>query len=366
MPLVVPHRHYAGRLNNQPFSDDEDIRSELKREAFTQQRDILGVDDSSDEEEFNKIMQLDELIEQLLEETVPTDEEDDSFRATIGGGFSDVFEKSKWNKILQFLALVQDLRPILDDNSKDIDKIINEVVAPSLVEFENEDHFVEAVELAACTVSVMNEKFWSCVINSLLMNFQSMQLSNLAIVLNQMQNLGFQGPLAINPEFLPDRLLVKTNRLVKKFQHRVLISYLRDQIDLYGEDIAYSPTKESLTAFREKLSFLRLLSLGRIQTIYDRAPENNIICGEDLMEPEGLYEFVADFQSLFQLEGNMELFHKLAQHFNFNECIDLLEVYPSLDAPNTDEDVMAERAENLKELFSIIMAMVGEGDQERR
>ena len=36
-----------------------------------------------------------------------------------------------------------------------------------------------------------------------------MQLTNIAVVLNTLQTLGFEGPLLLDPEFLPDYLLLK-------------------------------------------------------------------------------------------------------------------------------------------------------------
>ena len=133
------------------------MKDEIRMQAFQQKKDILKHNgESSDEEEFHKILELDELLQELKMEIA---EDDESFRATIGG-FSQAFEDNKWGKMLKFFSLITDLHSIIEENSEDIQKVVDEVISPSLYDFANDDHFAEVVELASVSVSVLNQRFW--------------------------------------------------------------------------------------------------------------------------------------------------------------------------------------------------------------
>ena len=68
------------------------------------------------------------------------------------------------------------------------------------------------------------------------------------------------------------------------------------------------------------------------------------------------------------MDDNLDLYQKIVDSFNFVDCIQLLEVYPDLSCPMEALDldheekieIAEEREVNLRDIFSIIMALVEE------
>ena len=93
---------------------------------------------------------------------------------------------------------------------------MEEVVIPSIIDFENTDKFVELVESAKNVVSILNQPFWGSVINYLLLKFDQFSLVHILEVLHILDQLGFE-ELKISPNQLPDQLLIKQTKIMAKF-----------------------------------------------------------------------------------------------------------------------------------------------------
>ena len=111
---------------------------------------------------------------------------------------------------------MDDLIHIVDLKNDQITNVMDEVVIPSIVDFENIDKFVELVETGKNVISVMNQPFWGSVINYILLKFDQFSLVQMLEVLNVLDQLGFN-ELKISPNQLPDHLLIKQTKIIAKF-----------------------------------------------------------------------------------------------------------------------------------------------------
>ena len=158
------------RLRQFSSNNTQDLYSKLDHEANY----------SSDDHEFNQIVELDQLI--------------DGFDDTIVMG-----------DILKFMGLLKDLREVVEMDSKKITAVIEQVVTPSIFDITNGDHFIEMLESAAGIIPIANQNFWGSAINYIIINFQNFDLKQIADSLKIFGDLGF-GKLEIQVQCLPDHL----------------------------------------------------------------------------------------------------------------------------------------------------------------
>lgn len=154
-----------------------------------------------------------------------------------------------------------------------------------------------------------------------------------------LERLGFQD-IEIGPEFLPDELQVKQQRLSKKFTSRILVSYLRDQIELYGDDLIFTSSENADSVIRK----INLIHFCQNQNLF---PEET-----DLTERETIIEWRSELIHNQLNFEDLDLMNMLVENFQFTNCIDLMQICPKVSSQ--------EEAYNLKALLGLLTALMQE------
>ena len=125
--------------------------------------------------------------------------------------------------------------------NKQIDQALQEINS-NLINLGNVSNLVEIVEVGRGIFSVEDQAFWGSVVNCIVLRVDEFDLKDLTQIVHILDQLGFND-LTVTPNLLPDHLLVKQNKLIKKFQKKVVTNYLLDQIEIHGNDLIFSECK---------------------------------------------------------------------------------------------------------------------------
>ena len=152
-----------------------------------------------------------------------------------------------------------------------------------------------------------------------------------------LDQLGFND-LTMTPSILPDHLLVKQNKLIKKFQKKVVTNYLLDQMEIHGNDLMFSECK-TVSNLRQMMSLIHL------------ATNSIIFKNHKFLVAEELESWLEHFAETLSL-NNLDLMNEIVKKMHFTCCIEILKLFPK----------NINYATNLQDTFCIIMAMIQESN----
>ena len=216
------------KLQTYQSVQDKLKQRDMEEEYLSDERDIVEGDITDSDEEFQAIVEVDAIINQLME-------------YSSAGVKEDALIMSSQESMVVLTRKVHAIMELVEWENKDMRTVFEEVVAFELIDITNLEWTLEIAKLAY-EMELPYSTFWAALTNVLLLNHQEFTLSDDKKSLIDLTYYVLKANRSKHPTNQGDQLMsldlnalpsgMRKNKLAKKAQLKVLMAYLQDEAEL--------------------------------------------------------------------------------------------------------------------------------------